>query len=222
MCKIFPTTFKKSIQVWYNNLGMGSIMGFNDLCAKFMPWFSTSIPVMRSFKELFGITQSGGKSTKVYLKRFNEEMLKVKELIELVALKALISGVRECSQWKDLYALSERSFFKVKKVMKNHIQVKKANMLRHRPPCFYQEVEDEKPFKQNRYSCRDNNSKKGQKMPVKDHIQYPDRRHMTPINANLMKYLQPLREKTLFSIHPSYGVTFTNTHLQKVLLVPQE
>jgi len=53
-------------------------------------------------------------------------------LIELIALKALISGVRECSSWKDLYALLERSFFKVKKVMKNHIQVEKVSILRHR------------------------------------------------------------------------------------------
>jgi hypothetical protein len=31
----------------------------------------------------------------VYLKRFNEEMLKLKGLIELVASEALIIGVRE-------------------------------------------------------------------------------------------------------------------------------
>jgi hypothetical protein len=30
-------------------------------------------------------------------------MLKVKELIELVALEALISGVRECFLWIEIY-----------------------------------------------------------------------------------------------------------------------
>jgi len=44
---------------------------------------------------LFGVTQQEGKSTRVYLKRFNEEMLKMEELLELVALKALIRGVRD-------------------------------------------------------------------------------------------------------------------------------
>jgi len=43
----------------------------------------------------FTHTQQESESTWTYLKRFNEEMLKVKELLELVVLKALIRGVRE-------------------------------------------------------------------------------------------------------------------------------
>jgi hypothetical protein len=38
--------------------------------------------------ELFGFTQSNDESTRAYLKRFNEEMLKVDELLELVAFEA--------------------------------------------------------------------------------------------------------------------------------------
>jgi hypothetical protein len=40
-------------------------------------------------------------------------MLKVEELLELVAFKALISGVRERPLWRDLYALPDRSLLKV-------------------------------------------------------------------------------------------------------------
>lgn len=54
---------------------------------------------------------------------FNKEMLKIEELIELVASYALISGVRECSLWKDFYALPDKSLLKVKQVIENHIQV---------------------------------------------------------------------------------------------------
>jgi hypothetical protein len=57
------------------------------------------------------------------LKRFNEEILKVDELIKLIATKALISRMRECSPWKDLYVLLDRSLLQVKQVMKNHIRV---------------------------------------------------------------------------------------------------
>jgi hypothetical protein len=41
------------------------------------------------------LTQQEGKSTQTYLKRFNEEMLNVEELLELVALETLIKRVRE-------------------------------------------------------------------------------------------------------------------------------
>jgi hypothetical protein len=67
-------------------------------------------------------------------------MFKVKKLIDLVALKALISGVREHSLRKNLYALLDRSLLKVKQAMKNHIWVEEASMLRYGPPRFYQKV----------------------------------------------------------------------------------
>ena len=45
--------------------------------------------------ELFGVTQQEDKFTQVYLKRFDEEMLKVKEFTEPVVVEVLIRGVRE-------------------------------------------------------------------------------------------------------------------------------
>jgi hypothetical protein len=60
-----------------------------------MKHFSTNIPTNKCSKELFGVTQQEGKYTRIYLKRFNEEMLKVEELLKSVALEALIKGVNE-------------------------------------------------------------------------------------------------------------------------------
>jgi hypothetical protein len=57
--------------------------------------FSTSILARKSSTELFGITEVKDEFIRVYLKTFNKEMLKVEELIELIALEALISGVKE-------------------------------------------------------------------------------------------------------------------------------
>jgi hypothetical protein len=56
-------------------------------------------------------------------------MLQMEELIESMTLEALINEVKECSMWKGLYALPDRSFMKVKQVMKNHIRVEKINIL---------------------------------------------------------------------------------------------
>jgi hypothetical protein len=39
--------------------------------------------------------KKSGESTQVYLKRFDENILKVEELLESIALKTLIRGVRE-------------------------------------------------------------------------------------------------------------------------------
>ena len=74
-CKILPTTFKGNVRRWYNNLKLGSILGFQDLCAKLVACFSTSIPTKKSSTELFGIVQGKKEPTQAYLRRFNEEML---------------------------------------------------------------------------------------------------------------------------------------------------
>jgi hypothetical protein len=47
------------------------------------------------------------------LKRFNEEIFKVEEFLELVPLETLIRGIREHVIWRELYALPEKSLFKV-------------------------------------------------------------------------------------------------------------
>ena len=95
MCMIFPTTFKGSVRAWYNNLKPNYIEGFSNPHTKLVAHFSTSITAKKNFKKLFSVMQQEDKTTQVYLKRFNEEMLKMQELIESVALEALIRGVRE-------------------------------------------------------------------------------------------------------------------------------
>jgi hypothetical protein len=58
------------------------------------------------------------------LRRFNKEMLYVEELLEPVALEVLITrrSKRICLVRK-LYALLDRSLFKAKQFMKNHIWI---------------------------------------------------------------------------------------------------
>jgi hypothetical protein len=57
--------------------------------------FSTNIAIKKSSIKLFGVAQQEGESTQMYLKRFNEEMIKVEKLFESVALEVLIRGARE-------------------------------------------------------------------------------------------------------------------------------
>jgi hypothetical protein len=48
MCKILLTTFIENMRIWYNNLKSGSILSFQDLYAKLVVYFSTSIPIKKS------------------------------------------------------------------------------------------------------------------------------------------------------------------------------
>jgi hypothetical protein len=89
------------------------------------------------------------------LKRFN-----AKELFELVVLKALIRGGKGDALQQRLYTLSYRSLLKVKQVMENHVQVKEASLLRHRPPSFYNENQHGRPLKQNHSSSKNKRSRK--------------------------------------------------------------
>jgi hypothetical protein len=87
ICKILPTTFIGSVRTWYNNPKSDSVISFNDLCIKLVARFSTSILARKSSStELFEITEVKDEFMRVYLKTFNKEMLKVEELIELIAL----------------------------------------------------------------------------------------------------------------------------------------
>jgi len=60
-------------------------------------------------------------------------MFKVKELIKLVAFKALISGGKKES------FMDTKKKLKVKQAIENHIQVKEVSVLCYGPPCFSKE-----------------------------------------------------------------------------------
>jgi len=58
-------------------------------------------------------------------------MLKVKELIELVMLEALISAMKEKLLWKGLHSLPDRRLSKVNQTMENYIRVNEVYMICH-------------------------------------------------------------------------------------------
>ena len=119
---------------------------FRDLYAKLVARFSTSIPAKKNSTKLFDVTQQEDESTQAYLNRFNEEMLKMKKLLELVALKALIRGVKQHALYKKLYALLDKSLLKVKQVMENHIRVEEVSLLWYGSLCLYKDNQYERPF----------------------------------------------------------------------------
>jgi hypothetical protein len=127
--------------------------------------------------ELFKITQAKDEFIRTYLKGFNEEMLKVEDLIKLVASEALISWVREKTLWRELYALQlDRRLLKMKQTMESHIEVEVASTLRHGPPRFIIDKQSERSPKRGRLLKRDyslrryNNPKRSQKKLFEKHL----------------------------------------------------
>ena len=102
------------MRTWYNNLKSRSILSFQDLCANLVACFSTSISMKKSSTELFGVTQGEKKSTQVYLKRFNEEMLQMENLLEPIAHEALIKRVKSEELWKQFNPLHDITRLRVK------------------------------------------------------------------------------------------------------------
>ena len=131
---------------------------------------------------------------RAYMKRFNEEMLKLKDLIELIALEALIRRVREKHLWKELYALLDRRLLKVKEAMENYIRVKETSTLCHDPPHFSRDKQlDRSPKwghspKKDRSPKRDNNPKRGQKKLMREHLSY-FKVHTFTLNTTLILVL---------------------------------
>jgi len=99
----------------------------------------------------------------MYLKRFNEKMIKVEELLESIALEALIRGAREHVVWIKIYAFTNKSLLKVNLVMKNHIWMEEASLVRHGPPCFYKDNQHEVLSKQNHFPYINERSRKNHK-----------------------------------------------------------
>lgn len=108
MCKVFPTFFYGFAMVLYHSLKLESILSLHDLYVKLISPFSSNNSAKKSTIKLFVITQGDDESTSAYLQRFNEEMLSVENLIELIATKALINGIYNCLLQERLDTLTEK------------------------------------------------------------------------------------------------------------------
>jgi len=149
MCKILPTIFRGNVKKWYNNLKPGYVLSFQDLCAQLVMHFSTNIPIKKSSIELFGVIQCEKDSTRAYLRRFNEEMLQVEDLLELITCEAL-KGVKSEELWKQLHSLQDRTLQRVKQMIESHIRVEEALAARRSFSQIYREGVRVEPPNMNR------------------------------------------------------------------------
>lgn len=121
-------------------------------------------------------------------------MLKMKKLLESVVSKVLISEVKEHTLQRESYALLDKSLFKMKRVIENHIWVEEASVLRHEHPCFYKECQV-KGLSKRRYSSSGNpSSRKNKNGPDRGCSVYPER-FFTPLNTIITMVFTAIRGK---------------------------
>lgn len=125
---------------------------------------------------------------------FNEEILKVKELLEIVVFEALIIGVRGRPLWKNIYALPDRSLLKVKQVMKNHIRVEDVSVLQYKTLYFHKDNWPKKPYRQNHSLIWNSSFRNNMKRSSHDHQSYPER-FSTPLNINIIEVYTAIKGK---------------------------
>jgi len=81
MYKILSTIFRGSTWAWYYSLKPGFILCFSNLYSKLIAHFNMSIHGKKKVHLIY---------TRAYLKKLNEEMLKIEDLFELVTTEAQI------------------------------------------------------------------------------------------------------------------------------------
>ncbi|XP_010665814.1 uncharacterized protein LOC104883066 [Beta vulgaris subsp. vulgaris] len=110
-CKFFPTTLKGLALTWFTELPSGSISSFTALKAAFKQNFITGRRHRKTSIHLMSIRQRREEDLAEYIKRFNEESLKVSDLQESGTFTALMSGLYPSSRFKLKLVESEASSF---------------------------------------------------------------------------------------------------------------
>lgn len=129
----------------------------------------------------------------------------MKKLLESIASKVLISEVKEHTLRREFYALLDKSLFKMKRVIENHIWVEKASVLRHEPPCFYKECQVKGSSKRHYSSNGNPSSRKNKNGPDRGCSVYPER-FFTPLNTIIMVFTI-IRGKEFVQYTPFIKVT---------------
>ncbi|XP_010678148.1 uncharacterized protein LOC104893712 [Beta vulgaris subsp. vulgaris] len=110
-CKFFPTTLKGLALTWFTELPSGSISSFAALEIAFKQNFIAGRRHRKTSIHLMSIRHGREEDLADYIKRFNEEPLKVSDLQDHVEFTTLMSGFYPSSRFKLKLAESEASPF---------------------------------------------------------------------------------------------------------------
>ncbi|GFS30390.1 hypothetical protein Acr_00g0011640 [Actinidia rufa] len=94
MCKAFSATLKGPARSWFQKLSPGTIDSFGDLSRLFVANFMSCRNRQKNVSHLFTVHQKETESLKVFVKRFNQAILEVKDPSDKVIIMAMMEGLR--------------------------------------------------------------------------------------------------------------------------------
>ena len=94
MCKAFSATLIGSARSWFRKLSLRTIDSFGDLSRIFVTNFMSCRVWQKNVSHLFIVHQKEGKSLKIYIKRFNQDVLEVEDPNDKVIVMEMMEGLR--------------------------------------------------------------------------------------------------------------------------------
>ena len=94
MCRAFPTTLKGPARVWFSKIPPSTIRSFDKLGGAFIHHFIGRQRYKRPTSHLLSVRQEVGESLRMYVTRFNKEVLQVDKAEDQVLLTAFQAGLR--------------------------------------------------------------------------------------------------------------------------------
>ena len=94
-CRYFPTTLKGLALIWFNkHVPKGSIKSYSELEKVFISQFAAGRRHQRTSVNLMAVRQGETETLRNYIKRFNEEVLKIHNLKDETKFAALLAGLQ--------------------------------------------------------------------------------------------------------------------------------
>ena len=93
MCRVFPTTLKGPVPVWFSKIPPNIVNSFEDLSKLFVNNFIGGQRHKRFLSSLLTIEQGENESLRSFITRFNREALTVNEMDDKLLLAAFHNGV---------------------------------------------------------------------------------------------------------------------------------
>ncbi|XP_021839099.1 uncharacterized protein [Spinacia oleracea] len=94
-CRYFPTTLKGFALIWFNkHVPNGSIKSYNELEKLFTSQFAAARRPQKTSVNLIAVRQGETENLRNYIKRFNEEVLKIHNLKEKTKFATLLAGLQ--------------------------------------------------------------------------------------------------------------------------------
>ncbi|XP_021732953.1 uncharacterized protein LOC110699733 [Chenopodium quinoa] len=94
LCKYFPTTLKGQALLWFQKcVPKGSIHSYQNLERVFVSRFKHAASKKKTSVNLMAVTQGKTETLQNYIRRFNQEYLKIQNLPDETALTAFLVGL---------------------------------------------------------------------------------------------------------------------------------